>query len=94
MHVKITALIAHNVSPVNACAAITTVQGYIGKLIRYDYRCPSRFRSLTPIGVLSEGYVHEGPGVCLDDGQTEAYLRDMGMMSLASVWSMARRRPI
>ena len=22
--------------------------------------------------VLSEGYEHDGPGVCLDDGQTEA----------------------
>ena len=33
-------------------------------------------------GVLSEGYGHDGPGVCLGDGQTEAYLKDMGMTSL------------
>ena len=45
-------------------------------------------------GSLSEGYVHDGPGVCLGDGQTEAYLKDMGMMGLVSVWTMARRRPI
>ena len=44
-------------------------------------------------GVLSEGYEHDGPGVCLGDGQTEAYLKDMGMRGLASVWAMARRRP-
>ena len=45
-------------------------------------------------GVLSEGYGHGGLGVCLGDGQTEAYLKDMGMTGLASVWTMARRRPI
>ena len=28
------------------------------------------------------------------DGQTEAYLKDMDMWGLASVWAMARRRPI
>ena len=44
-------------------------------------------------GGLSEGYGHDGPGVCLDDGQTEAYLKDMGMTGLASAWTMARRRP-
>ena len=44
-------------------------------------------------GVLSEGYGHDGPCVCLGDGQTEAYLKDMGMTGLASVWAMARRRP-
>ena len=43
-------------------------------------------------GVLSEGYGHDGPGVCLGDGQTEAYLKDMGMMGLASAWAMASRR--
>ena len=42
---------------------------------------------------LSEGYGHVGPGVCLGDDQTEAYLKDMGMAGLASVWAMARRRP-
>ena len=45
-----------------------------------------------PDGGLSEGYGHDGPGVCLDDGQTETYLRDMGMAGLASAWAMARRR--
>ena len=39
-------------------------------------------------------YGHDGPGVCLGDGQTEAYLKDMGMTGLASAWAMARRRPI
>ena len=29
-------------------------------------------------GVLSEGYGHDGPGVRLVDGQTEAYLKDNG----------------
>ena len=43
-------------------------------------------------GVLSEGYGHEGPGICLGDGQTEAYLKDMDMAGLASVWAMARRK--
>ena len=43
-------------------------------------------------GVLSEGYEHDGPGVCLGDGQTEAYMKDMGMTGLASAWAMARRR--
>ena len=41
-----------------------------------------------------EGYGHGGPGVCLGDGQTEAYLKDIGMTGLASAWAMARRRPI
>ena len=48
-------------------------------------------------GVLFEGYGHDGhdgPGVCLGDGQTEAYLKDMGMAGLASAWTMVRRRPI
>ena len=37
--------------------------------------------------VLSEGYGHGGPGVYLGDGQTEAYLKDMGKTGLASVWA-------
>ena len=45
-------------------------------------------------GILSEGYWHDGPGVCLGDGQTVAYLKDMDMTGLASVWAMARQRPI
>ena len=44
-------------------------------------------------GVLSEGYGHGGPGVCLGDGQTEANLKDAGMTGLASVWAMASRTP-
>ena len=44
--------------------------------------------------VLSEGHRHDGPGVCMGDAQTKAYLRDMGMTGLASAWVMARRRPI
>ena len=35
---------------------------------------------------------HGGPGVCLGDSQTEAYLKDMGMTGLASAWAMTRRR--
>ena len=31
---------------------------------------------------LSVGYGHDGPGVCLGDGQTEAYLKDMDMTGL------------
>ena len=41
-------------------------------------------------GGLSEGYGHDGPGICLGDGQTEAYLKDMRMTGLASAWAMAR----
>ena len=43
-------------------------------------------------GVLSEGYGHGGPDVCLGDGQTEAYLKDTDMTGLASAWAMARWR--
>ena len=43
--------------------------------------------------ILSEGYGHDGPGVCLGYGQTEANVNDMGMTGLASAWAMARRRP-
>ena len=54
-------------------------------------RAPTRF-VVASDGGLSEGYGHDGPGVCLGDGQTEAYLKDTGMAGLASVWAMARRR--
>ena len=47
---------------------------------------------VTSGGGLSEGYGHDEPGVCLGDGQTEAYVKDMGMTDLASAWAMARRR--
>ena len=42
---------------------------------------------------LSEGYGHDGSGVCLGDDQTEPYLKDMNMAGLACVWVMTRRRP-
>ena len=45
-------------------------------------------------GGLSEGYGHDGPGVRLGDGQTEAYTKDMGMTGLVSAWAMARCSPI
>ena len=45
-------------------------------------------------GVLPEENGDDDPGVCLGDGQTEAYLKDMDTTGLASVWAMARRRPI
>ena len=54
------------------------------------WRLPGRW----PDGGLCEGYGHDGPGACLGDNQTEAYLKDMDMTGLASVWAMARRRPI
>ena len=54
------------------------------------WRLPGRW----PDGGLFEGYGHDGPGVCLGDGQTEAYLKDMDMTGLGSAWAMARRRPI
>ena len=44
-------------------------------------------------GILSEGCGHGGPGVCLGDGQMEAYVKDTGMPGLVSVWVMARWRP-
>ena len=37
---------------------------------------------VTSGGVLSEGYGHDGPGVCLGDGQTEAYLKNMRVVVL------------
>ena len=39
------------------------------------WRLPGRW----PDGGLTEGYGHDGPGVCLGDGQTEACLRETGM---------------
>ena len=44
-------------------------------------------------GALSEGYRHDGSGICLGDGQTEGYLKDTGMAGLASAWAMATRMP-
>ena len=36
------------------------------------------------------GYGHDGRGVCLSDSQTVAYLKNMGMTELGSVWAMVR----
>ena len=44
------------------------------------------------VGLFTVGIWHGGLGVCLGDGQTEAYLKDMGMTGLASAWVMARRK--
>ena len=44
-------------------------------------------------GGLSEGYGHDGSGVCLGDDHTKAYLMDIGMTGLAAVWTTARPRP-
>ena len=62
---------------------------YSGRLTEISHLCSS---GRWPDGGLSEGYGHDGPGVCLGDGQTEAYRKDTGMVGLASVWAMARRR--
>ena len=59
----------------------------------HDEGASSRFMVVSN-GVLSKGYRHDGPGVCLGDGQTETYLRDTGMAGLASAWAMVRRSPI
>ena len=40
-------------------------------------------------GILSEGHGNDGPCICLGDGQTEAYLKDMGRTGLASAWTEA-----
>ena len=74
----------------------TSVQS-VCKLFSTDYeRSFSMFVLLlfASVGGLSEGYGHGGSGVCLGDGQTEAYLNDMDMTGPASAWVMARRRPI
>ena len=53
---------------------------------------PPAYYLFASVGGQSEGYGHDGPGICLGDGQTEAYLRDMGVAGLESAWTMARRR--
>ena len=58
----------------------------------YAEGAPTRFMVASG-GVLSEECGHGGAGVCLGDGQTEAYLKNAGMAGLASAWAMARRRP-
>ena len=41
----------------------------------------------------SNNWKSEGrPGICLGIGQTQAYLKDIGMTGLASAWAMARQR--
>ena len=54
-------------------------------MIESDSKVESYLRDMSmaawrlPAGGLSEGYGHGGPGVCLGDGQTEAYLKDIGI---------------
>ena len=60
---------------------------YLKDMDMTAWRLPGQW----PDGGLSEGYGHDGPGVYLGDGQTEAYLKDMAMAGLTSVWVMARR---
>ena len=45
-----------------------------------------------PDAGLSEGYGHDGPGICQGDGLTEAYLKDMDMTGLVTAWVMARQQ--
>ena len=52
-------------------------------------RLPRRW----PDGSVYEGYEYDGPGICLGDDQTEAYVKDMGMTGMASARVVARRRP-
>ena len=63
---------------------------YLKDMDMTAWRLPERWAD----GDLSEGYGHDGPGVCLGDGKTEACLKDMGMAGMASAWVMDRRRPI
>ena len=60
----------------------------VGKNRRFRSK---RARTLILEAVRFSGYGHDGLGVCLNDCQTEAYLK--GMTELASAWAMARRRP-
>ena len=66
----------------------------LAKETRLNYHSHSVFSNYASTGMRrdSEGYVHGGP--CLGDSQTETYLKDMDMTSLASAWAIARRRPI
>ena len=58
-----------------------------------DWTMQSASKSFTIASgsALCEGYWQGGPGVCLGHGQTEAYLKDMGMTGLPPAWAMARR---
>ena len=58
-------------------------------------------RALLQQRLRNQGYTEGTPlsnkntsGVCLDNGQTMAYPKHMGMTDLASACVMARRRPI
>ena len=77
------------------CEGSRTSDSFLSRSEGLDHAegAPTRFMAASG-GVLSKGYGHGGSGVCLGDGQTEAYLKDMDMTGLASAWAMARRRPI
>ena len=51
--------------------------------LKHAYRPPACLMCASG-EVLYEGYGHGGPGICLGDGQTEAYMKDLGMTVLAS----------
>ena len=55
---------------------------------------PSACLEFASGGVPSEGYGHDGHGVCPGDGQTEVYLKVMSMTALVCTWAMDRRRSI
>ena len=43
--------------------------------------------------VLFESYGHDGPGLYLGDGQTEACLKNMGVTGLKTPWAIPKRKP-
>ena len=53
--------------------------------VRCEINGDIKFRSLV---LMDTGLADVG------DGQTESYLKDMGMAGLASAWAMVRRSPI
>ena len=71
--------------PIGSCLVKIRGLNHAEVILRMLHGCVS--------GGLSQGYVHDGPGVCLVDGQTEAYLKDMCMTGLASAWAMSSRGP-
>ena len=73
---------------------------HIDKVINKSYTVPSSLLIISQSGklkfmvasggVLSEGYEHGGPGVCLGDGQTEA----KGVPSQSGRGDALLRRPL
>ena len=51
--------------------------------LNHDERVYTDFKVASD-GLLFEGYGHGGSSVCLGDGQTESYLKDMGMTGFHS----------